>query len=205
MRPKSKSEFLIKFSAGVIASTLVLGTIGCGPAIVGAGATLGVAVAQQRTIGNAIDDAGIQLKINRALLEAEGNLFTKVGVEVVEGRVLLTGAVPTAEHRVEAVRIAWNVEGIKEVLNEIQIAERGGITAYANDVRISSQLRLRIITDRTVSDINYSIDTVNGVIYLMGIAGDQTELDTVIGYARGISGVTQVISHVRLKDDPRRA
>ena len=205
MRPKSKSEFLIKFSAGVIASTLVLGTIGWGPAIVGAGATLGVAVAQQLTIGNAIDDAGIQLKINRALLEAEGNLFTKVGVEVVEGRVLLTGAVPTAEHRGEAVRIAWNVEGIKEVLYEIQIAERGGITAYANDVRISSQLRLRIITDRTVSDINYSIDTVNGVIYLMGIAGDQTELDTVIGYARGISGVTQVISHVRLKDDPRRA
>lgn len=188
----------------VLAAALVLGGGACAPVVVGAGATVGVAAAQERTVGNAIDDATIQLQINQTLLETNGTLFAAVGVEVVEGRVLLTGAVPNPEDRVEVVRVAWQVDGVQEVLNEIQISDRGGFAAYINDVRISGQLRIRMLSDRNVADINYSIDTVNGVIYLMGIAQDQTELDTVVGYARSITGVTQVVSHVRLKDDPRR-
>ncbi|MDA0654775.1 MAG: BON domain-containing protein [Proteobacteria bacterium] len=191
-------------------TTFVLGLLalvsasGCAPAVIGAGATVGVAAAQERSVGNALDDATIQLQINQMMLEADRRLFADVSVEVVEGRVLLTGAVPNPEHRVEAVRIAWQVNGVSEVLNEIQIAERGGIGGFLSDVRISGQLRFRMLSDRQINDINYSIESVNGVIYLMGIARDQTELDTVINYARSISGVTQVVNHVRLRDDPRR-
>lgn len=204
MHPKLIRRCLTNRSLILVLITAPLSLGACAPLVVGAGAALGVAVVQERSVGNAIDDTQITLRVNQGLLEAESGLFTKVGVEVVEGRVLLTGAVPEAEDRVEAVRIAWKVDGVSEVLNEVQIADRGGITAYANDIRISSQLRLRLLTDTSVSDINYSIDTVNGVIYLMGISVSQEELDTVIGYARGISGVTEVVSHVLNSDDPRR-
>ena len=188
----------------LLLGVLIMGASGCAPAMFGAGATVGVAAAQERTVGNAIDDTTIQLQINRKLLDVNDALFASIGVEVVEGRVLLTGAVPQPEDRVETVRIAWQVEGVREVLNEVQIAERGGIVAYVNDVRISGQLRIRMLADLNVNEINYSVDTVNGVTYLMGIAQNQAELDAVIDYARNISGVVQVVSHVRLKDDPRR-
>ena len=52
--------------------------------------------------------------------------------------------------------------------------------------------------------INYSVETVNGTVYLLGIAQDEAELVRVIEHARGIEDVKQVVSHVVVKDDPRR-
>ena len=177
---------------------------GCTGALIGAGATAGVTVAQERSVADAIDDAAIHVDIDRRLLEKHESLFRKVGVEVVEGRVLLTGSVPQPENRIDAVRITWQVDGVREVIDEIQVTDKSGIVDYAKDVWITTQLRTKMLTDTEVSDINYNIETVNGVIYLMGIAQDQSELDRVTNYAREIPGVRQVKSHVRLKNDPRR-
>ncbi len=186
----------------LIGTALVLG--GCAGAVVGAGATAGVAVAQERSVGDAVDDASIQLAINEALLKKDEKLFSSVGIEVVEGRVLLTGSVAKPEDRVEAARLTWQVDGISEVLNEIQVSNRGGLVNYLKDGKITTQLRFQMLRDRDILDINFSVETVNGVVYLMGIAQDQPELDKLINHARNIAGVVKVINHVRLKTDPRR-
>lgn len=177
---------------------------GCAAAAIGAGATAGVAIAQERSVGAAVDDATIALNINSALLQKSESLFTKVGVEVVEGRVLLTGTVLTPEDRIEAERLTWTVNGVKEVLNEIEVTDKSSIVDFAKDAWITTQLRAKLIGDRLVSDINYSIETVNGVIYLMGIAQSEAELQRVTNHARTIRGVNRVVSHVRLKTDPAR-
>jgi osmotically-inducible protein OsmY len=190
-------------TVAVLVAIALLGG-GCTGALVGAGATAGVTVAQERSVGSAIDDATIHVDINRRLLEKHESLFRRVGIEVIEGRVLLTGAVPEPDDRIEAVRIAWTVKGVREVINEIEVTDKTGVMNYAKDVWITTQLRTKMLTDTKVSDINYNIETVNGVIYLMGIAQGQSELDRVTNYAREISGVRQVKSHVQLKDDPRR-
>jgi len=177
---------------------------GCTGALIGAGATAGVTVAQERSVGDAIDDAAIHVDIDRRLLEKQETLFRDVGVEVVEGRVLLTGTVPQPENRIDAVRIAWQVDGVREVIDEIEVTDKSGLLDYAKDTWITTQLRTKMLTDTDVSDINYNVETVNGVIFLMGIAQNQAELNRVTNYAREISGVRQVKSHVRLKNDPRR-
>ena len=194
---------ILNLSARValVASALVLGA--CQSLLLGGAAVVGVAAVQERSVGAALDDATIQLLINQKLLETDEVLFLRVGIEVLEKRVLLTGSVNTPDERVEAVRAAWQVDGVREVLNEIQIAERDALS-YLNDARITAQLRFQMLTDAEVADVNYSVDTVNGTVYLMGIAVDQAELDRVTDYARAISGVENVISHVRLSDDPRR-
>ncbi len=186
----------------LLGAALSLG--GCTGALIGAGATAGVAIAQERSVGDAIDDTTIHVDIGRRLFEKHESLFRKVGVEVIEGRVLLTGAVAKPEHRVDAVRIAWTVGGVREVINEIEVTDKSGLIDFAKDVWITTQLRAQMLTDTQVSDINYSVETVNGVIYLMGIAQGQSELNRVTNYARDISGVRQVKSHVRLKGDSRR-
>jgi len=194
---------ILNLSARValVASALVLGA--CQSLLLGGAALVGVAAVQERSVGAALDDATIQFLINQKLLETNEVLFLRVGIEVLEKRVLLTGSVTTPDNRVEAVRAAWQVDGVREVLNEIQIAERDALS-YLNDARITAQLRFQMLTDAEVADVNYSVDTVNGTVYLMGIAVDQAELDRVSDYARAISGVENVISHVRLSDDPRR-
>ncbi len=187
-------------AAGICVAPLLSG---CAPVILGGGVAMGLAVAQERTVGAAIDDTVLQARITDALLQ-KSTVLLLVGTEVLEGRVLLTGSVQNPEDRVEAVRVTWSVPGVREVLNEIQVAERGGIAANFADARITGTLRVQLMGDRNVRDINYSIDTVNGAVYLMGIAQNQAELDRVVGYARNISGVKRVVNHVLLRDDPRR-
>ena len=174
------------------------------PGILAGAATAGLTVAQERSIGTVIDDTAIELQIQHYLLQASDGLFIRVGIEVHEGRVLLTGVVPAPDDRVEAVRQAWQVNGVLEVINEVQVSDRAGITDYLRDVKITSQLRFKMLRDRDISDVNYTVETVNGIVYLMGIARSRPELDKVTTHARNIAGVQKVISHVRLSGGDRR-
>ncbi|MSO64346.1 MAG: BON domain-containing protein [Alphaproteobacteria bacterium] len=193
-----------RWSVAALAAALLLLT-GCPGAIVGAGATGGIAVMQERTVGSTIDDTGVKLSVKDRLLEKSDRLFVAVGVDVVEGRVLLTGNVPKPEDRIEAARITWQVNGVREVYNELEVRDRSSVGNYLRDVRISNELRFKMLADRNVSAINYNVETVNAVVYLTGIAQNQGELERVTGHARSIAGVQRVVSYVLLKDDQRRS
>jgi osmotically-inducible protein OsmY len=178
---------------------------GCVETAIGAGATTAVAASSEKGIGGTIDDTKIRATINGLWMDYNIDVWRKLGMDVSEGRVLLTGKVDKPEQRVEAVRLAWRAEGVKEVINEIKVSNEGDLGNYARDAWISTQLRTKLLLDKNVSSINYSIDTVDQVVYLMGIARDQKELDVVINYARDLPYVKQVVNHVILRDDPRRA
>jgi osmotically-inducible protein OsmY len=77
-----------------------------------------------------------------------------------------------------------------------------GLFDTVNDAWISGQLSSKIVFDRNVSAINYKIETVNSIIYLIGAAQSQRELDRVFAYAREIPNVIRVVSHVRVKQAP---
>lgn len=164
----------------------------------GAGATVGVAAVQEGGIGGAVDDARIQIQINDLWFRYSVEAFAKLDITVNRGRVLLTGVVQDPEQRVEAVRLAWQPEGVQQVINEIQVADSQGITGYARDVWLSTRLRTALTFDREVLSINYNIDTVQGTIYLMGFAQSRAELNRVIEVARGIPGVKGVVSYVKI-------
>ncbi len=177
---------------------------GCASVVIGSGATVGLAAAQERSVGQAVDDVAILAQINHRLLQRSETLFTSVDVEVVEGRVLLTGNVQRPGDRVEVARMAWQATGVREVLNELEINDQSSLRNYAKDVWITTQLKIKLLGDAEISAINYSVDTINSVVYLFGIAQSQAELDRATGHARNIGGVSKVVSHVVLKDDPKR-
>ena len=176
---------------------------GCAGLVVSAGATAGSAALQERGFGTAVDDTVIRAKIAAAYLQDSVD-FKLISIEAHQGRVLLTGTTPRAKDRVDAVHLAWQVDGVKTVINEISIEQGGGILGLARDKWVTAQLRLKITFDTTVKAINYAIDTVNGTVYLMGIAQNQAELNRVKNHARGLDYVRRVISHVRLKKPPMR-
>lgn len=179
------------------AAAPVLG--GCAGLAVGAAVTGGAALVEERSLGNQVDDLTVKLAINEALFAHDERLFRDVSIDVTEGRVLLTGKVPTATDRVDAVRLAWQAEGVVEVINELQVAESGDLVDYFDDLRISNELRFHLFFDREITAINFNVDTVDGVVYITGIASDRAELDRVLDHARHISGVKEVVSHVRIE------
>jgi osmotically-inducible protein OsmY len=106
--------------------------------------------------------------------------------------------------RLDAIRLAWQANGVREVINEIKVSDKGGISAYARDSWVTAELKARLLFDKKVQSINYSVETVDGTVYLMGIAQNRDELDRVQSYARTLAYVKQVVSYVRMKGDPRR-
>jgi osmotically-inducible protein OsmY len=179
---------------------------GCTPigTAIGAGATAGVASAEERGFQSAVGDASLTVQIRELWFRTDFEMFQRLNATVIEARALLTGLVPNPDMRAEAVRLAWQIDGVKEIINEIEVADRSGLLDGARDYWITTQLRVAITVDRDISAINYSIDTVNGTVYLMGIARDQAELDRVTNHARNLSYVRRVTSYVMLRDDPRR-
>lgn len=177
---------------------------GCVSLAIGAGAAGVTAAQQERGFVGTVEDTVIRAKINERWISHNEDMFLAVGLQVNEGRVLLTGKVDQPQARLDAVRLSWQVGGVREVINEIQIAKEGEGGTFARDTWISTQLKTKILFDKDVSSINYSIETVAGVIYLMGIAQDKPELDRVTNHARNLSYVKGVVSYVQLKDDPRR-
>jgi len=171
---------------------------GCASTAVGVGATVGVAALEERPMKVVAQDTAISAKIRLALVEAGEKYVTSIGVEVYEGRVLLTGAVESEEMRAEAVRIAWKVINVEDVLNELEIGD-SSIRDLARDSWITAQLVSKMTFDKEVLAINYSVETVNKVVYLLGLAQDQAELDRVINHARAIDYVRRIINHVRVK------
>ena len=159
---------------------------------------------KEKGIKEAISDGMIDAGINKEFLNHDINMFLNVEIEVVEGRVLLTGSVKKKKHRLNALKLAWKVLGVREVINEIDVTKKGGIKQYLIDVKIKTQMRYKVITDKKVSSINYNFEVVNGNLYIIGIAKNKKELKKVVKHANDIKGVLKVVSHVIMKNDPRR-
>ena len=181
-----------------------LSLTGCAEFVISAVTTTSLAMAEERTLGDAVEDLGIQAELNHLFFQDDLALYRDVSFSVVEGRVLLKGSVPTHEDRIRASWVARQATGISEVINEMQVTAESGILNYARDRWISLQVDAKLLLDFDILSINYDVETVNGTVYLLGIAQSEDELKRVEEHASSIGGVKGVVSHVVMKDDPRR-
>lgn len=198
-----KETKYVRFSLLFLSFVFCILSSGCNPVGVaaGVGAAAGVAAAQEGGFRTSLTDNAIQVKINDLWFKHNFEMFRKLRTTVKEGRVLIIGSVPNPDMRVEAIRLAWQADGVKQILNEITVDDGNRITTMLTDIWTTSNLKKDLLFDKYIQSINYNIDTVNGSVYLMGIAQDQKELDRVIGYARNASRVNNVISYVRLRGE----
>ncbi len=175
---------------------------GCSPVgvLASGGATTMIVAEGDKSLGSVVDDATIKLNISRKLLISENNLFVNIDTSVIEGMILLTGIVENQESRIEAVKIVWEVEGVKEVINEIEIGDKTSIKEYANDVWITTQIKALAARDIGLRFISYNIETIRGKVYLAGITSRPEQLETLVNIIKGVKGVNEVVNYVVIKE-----
>ena len=122
-----------------------------------------------------------------------------INTTVLEGRVLLTGLVNNQEVRIEAVRIVWEVEGVKEVINEIELGNRDSIKDYANDLWISTQAKAVAAKTIGLRSVGYNFETIKGKIYVVGITSRPEQVEDLISALKTIKGVKEIINYVIIK------
>ena len=183
----------------IIASLIV---IGCSPANVlvsGAGTSMVVAEGD-RSLGTVVDDATIKVNIAAKFINSDDNLFVDVGTNVLEGRVLLTGLVDSQEIRIDAVRRVWEVDGVIEVINEIQIGNRATLKEYAQDIWITTQVRSVAAKAVGLRVISYNFETIQGKVYVAGITSRPEQLEDLLIAIKSIKGVKEIINYVMVKE-----
>ena len=196
---------MIRKAGWIVLALGALAIAACAPVVLGTtGVVLTRSVMQERTTKDALHDMDIELSLNNRLLSHSTGLFADVSIDAIEGRVVLTGSVPTRDDKVTATRLAWATPGVNSVTDELTVEEDSGAVAYVEDALISNRLRLALLRDSQVSSVNYSVETVDKVVHLTGLARSRGELGKVIAHATAMPGVARVVSHVLTIDDPRR-
>ena len=183
-------------------SIFALNNIGCSPANVLAtgGATTMVVAEGDRSFGTVVDDATIKVNIASKYISSDDNLFININTTVIEGRVLLTGLVDNQEIRIDAVRRVWEIGGVKEVINEIEVGNRASLKDYGKDLWINTQAKGLAAKTIGLRFLAYNFETIRGKVYIAGITSRPEQLDKVIEVVKTIKGVTEIVNYVVIKE-----
>ena len=151
-----------------------------------------------------IDDTIMQKSLIGRLTLQKKKYFLAIQVEVLDGRIFLTGKVEEPEEKIKITKMAWETKGVRSVNNAIEIKGNSSFKSAAQDVLITSQLRTAMILSKKIKSSNYTLETINKKIYIFGIAMNDEERDTVIEEANKIYNVKTVYQSIYLVSDLSR-
>lgn len=176
---------------------------GCASAVFGVGTAAVAASTTEKGFSTSVSDGVIFAKLKDRFMQVNASLLTSAVVTVNDGAVLFTGKIKTPEDKVEATKLAWEIKGVREVVNELQVSDSTSIKDIAKDLAASATLRGKLIADSEISSLNFSIDVVNGTVYLSGVASSPTEMNKVISHAERLRFVQEVVNYIILTKDQR--
>ena len=193
---------MIKLTLLFVSLILLMINIGCSPVgVLASGGSATMVVAEgDRSLGTVVDDATIKLNLSAKFLKSENSLFLDVNSNVTEGRVLLTGLVDTQEIRIEAVRKVWEIEGVREVINEIEIGDKTTLKEYMNDLWINTQVKSLAAKTIGLRSFSYNFETIKGKVYIAGITSRPEQLQAIVESTKTIKGVNEIVNYVVIKE-----
>ena len=157
-----------------------------------------------RTVGMQIDDTLMQKNLVAKLVLTEKKYFLSIQVEILDGRIFLTGKVDKPEEKIKITKMAWEIKGVRSVKNAIEIRGQSNFKSTRKDILITTQLRTALLFNKLVKSGNYTLETINRTIYIFGIAMDDNEKKEVIDEANQIYDVEKVIPTIYLVSELSR-
>ena len=151
-----------------------------------------------RTLGTQIDDSIMQKSFLIRVSQIDKKYVLSVSSKVVDGHIYLTGTVDSVDEKILLTKIAWKTEGARSVKNNIKVKDKFSLKNSAKDLLITSQLKVALLSNKQVSMANYQINTVNQIIFIFGIAKNESEKREVINEAKIIQDVKNIDASIFL-------
>ncbi len=120
--------------------------------------------------------------------------FGRYYINVLEGRVLLSGIVYNQEVKDYIIeKIRENLE-VREILDELEV----GNVVYSNisDFLLKRTIIAKIFFKSNIKSLNYEISVIDGYVYIIGIAEDEKEANLIAKIISTVSGVKEVNSYI---------
>ena len=173
---------------------------GCSPVgiLAGGGATTMVVAEGDRSFGTVVDDATIKINLAAKFLQSKNKIFLNINTSVNDGSVLMTGIVENQEIRIDAVKTVWEISGVKEVMNEVEVGNKSTLKEYTNDLWITTQVKSLAAQTVGLRVLSYNFETIKGKVYIAGITSRPEQLQEIISVIETIKGVKEIVNYVTL-------
>jgi len=158
------------------------------------------ACASSRSLDQSFADISGNAELKGVLFTDREHDYGDIDITLYEGRLLLTGTMRSEVGRKKLIENAWKADSVDEVIDEIFVGDKTPFTQGFEDTRIDQVLRTKLIADRDVTSGDYKIAVSNAVVYLIGSAQNEAELEEATRLAANISGVEKVVSYVTLRN-----
>ena len=173
------------------------------PIIGGVGAIAFSSSAQEKGLGTSINDKVIYVKLRNAVYDWNPSVSENVSISVDNGSVLVTGKSKNIDTKIQLTKIIWKVHGVKEVNNKVQISETNNLKNIAKDLASLGEIKAKLMASKKLNSLNYSIDVVNNIAYISGIASSEEEISIVTQIAQEARFIKEVQNFVKVNKDKR--
>ena len=179
----------------VLVGALAAGTLaslqGC-IALLGAGAVAGgLSLNDRRTGGTQVEDQAIELKSGGRLREAIGE-GSHINVTSYNRIALLTGEVPTDADKASAEKAIAGIEGVTNVVNELEVGANSTLSTRSSDTVITTRVKSALIDAKDIQSSAIKVVTERGNVYLMGRVSER-EATRAADIARSQPSVLKVV------------
>jgi osmotically-inducible protein OsmY len=149
-------------------------------------------------------DAWLSAKVKTTLLFHRSVSGLKTGVNVKDGIVTLEGEASSQAQKELATEYAKDVEGVKDVKNEMTVSKTAKKTSRTagemiDDASITAQVKMALLFHRSTSALNTKVETKHGVVTLSGKAANAAEKDLASKIVNDVKGVKSVKNQMTIE------
>ena len=159
--------------------------------------------AQEKGLGTSINDKVIYVKLRNAIYDWNPSVSENISLSVDNGSILVTGKIKNIDTKVQLTKIIWEVNGVKEVNNKVQISETNNLKNIAKDLASLGEIKAKLMASKKLNSLNFSIDVVNNIVYISGIASSEEEIAIVTQIAQEARFIKEVQNFVKINNDQR--
>ncbi len=160
-------------------------------------------------IGCSSTDPGLTSKVKSKLAADSTVKAYKIDVDSREGVVTLTGSVDSQAEKDQAMVLARQTKGVRDVVDMIAVRTSAGnadapepsrtIGEVVDDAGITMAVKGRLLDDPQVKGLQIDVDTREGVVYLTGSVRSVAEKDRAVELARSTENVRNVVTNLTVE------
>jgi osmotically-inducible protein OsmY len=161
-------------------------------------------------------DAGITTAVKSKLAADDTVKAYEIDVTTQNNIVTLEGRVDTSVARDQAIALARETDGVRDVVDKLAVSESAATAgvldrdpdvdrdagdragAVVTDAAITSAVKAKLLADPVVGGLKIDVDTDGGTVTLSGRVSSRAEADQALQLARGTEGVSRVLDKLQV-------
>lgn len=188
------SEFL---KATIVATVLIASA----PPLFASEAANETVTKSKPTVGEKLDDTAITTKVKMVLLLHSSTSAIRTEVTTTNGVVAISGSAQNSAEKDLVTKLVEDVEGVKGVHNEMQIAKPDAPTVgeKLDDAAVTAKVKMALVLHRSTGALRTSVTTNDGVVTVSGKARNDAEKELVSKVVEDIDGVKSVVNKMTIE------